>query len=549
MLAAELSVDHPSSSLGQFAEIFFEPEEIMTSAQAKHLFAEQAGVAIKETTPNFGIGARPHWLSVTVNNPHEIMVERFLSVENAWLDDLQVFVFYQDKLESQFSMGDSYPFATRPYFSRFFDMPIQFKPGQTTLLVRVATPDPMMLPIYLNDAAAQAQRQEFDQYSYGLLYGFLAALMLYNLMLFLGLRSLPHLFYTLYLAACILCNMAYTGHAFWWFWPDMVVWQKWSNPTLMMSYCVTGLLFALTFLKTRKMLPRLHWMVSGFCVLMVVGFVGAFYADWIQVALVLAFIFILLFACLMIVLGVLAIKAGNPSGRFFLLASIVSMLTAAVSSLSVWGWIPYSFWTFRAVEAGTMVEAVLLALALADHFRRVEKHKTRAEGLARTDPLTGIYNRRAFYDQVRSLWLAGMTEGKPMSLLLIDLDNFKQVNDNYGHQVGDEVLAKTAKVVEASLRNEDVLARWGGEEFIVFMPNTSLSDALRVAERIRFQISALAAQFDTTQKMQLSASLGVVDNRSAADSLESLIKAADQCLYHAKNGGRNCVISASLSAV
>lgn len=536
------------TAIGRYIAFFFEPGQPMQIDEARQLFTDNAGVKATTDTLNFGIGARPHWLKLVVDNPTQETLYRVLSVETAWLDKLTIYVFQDDEQQARYALGDTLVQTDRPVNSRFFVIDYAFPPGESTLYLRVAGSDPMLLPIYLNEPAVFDSRFEWEDYSYGLLYGILGALLLYNLMLFISLRSAPHLFYSLYLLAFIACNFAYTGHGFRWLWPQATHWQQWANPGLMIIAGITGLLFATSFLQTRQTLPRLHWAVWGICLAMLVGLAAAYQANQIQTALILAFIFIVVFTGLMILLGVLAYRAGNPSARFFLPASVVAAITATISALSVCDWLPYSIWTYRAVDVGMVIEAVLLALALADQFRRGEAKRVYAEEQARTDPLTGLNNRRAFNEQVKCLWQKGQRRKKPMAVVMVDLDNFKQINDIHGHHVGDQILEATARQLQDSLRHGDVLARWGGEEFILFMPDTTVDAASHVAERIRERIAAICQQFAGDTPVNLSASLGVADSHSDVDSVDDLIREADKCLYSAKQMGRNRVASIAFSA-
>jgi diguanylate cyclase (GGDEF)-like protein len=165
----------------------------------------------------------------------------------------------------------------------------------------------------------------------------------------------------------------------------------------------------------------------------------------------------------------------------------------------------------------------------------VEKNKE-LEQLAATDRLTGLYNR-LFIDRVleREFSMVGRN-GSAFSLILLDIDHFKQVNDTYGHHAGDEVLKAISKILKATVRESDVVGRWGGEEFLVLCPNTSLTDTLKVAEKLRLSI----AQYDFASIGSRSASFGVASYQQG-DSIASVETRADKALYLAKEKGRNCV--------
>lgn len=166
--------------------------------------------------------------------------------------------------------------------------------------------------------------------------------------------------------------------------------------------------------------------------------------------------------------------------------------------------------------------------------------------MAVTDPLTGLNNRRYMMVQLDTLFERCTAVGEPVSLLMLDIDHFKRVNDTWGHARGDEVLREVAVRLAASVRAMDLPCRYGGEEFVVVMPATRLSDAARVAERIR---GAIANETFVVgdQEISVSVSVGVSASSGGEDRPESLLRRADEALYEAKAAGRNQVVLRSPS--
>ncbi|WP_087025619.1 sensor domain-containing diguanylate cyclase [Thaumasiovibrio subtropicus] len=160
--------------------------------------------------------------------------------------------------------------------------------------------------------------------------------------------------------------------------------------------------------------------------------------------------------------------------------------------------------------------------------------------MATTDPLTGIYNRRSF-DEKMSVFLADQHHA--CAIIMMDLDHFKQVNDNYGHSVGDNVIVAAVNVVLKELRSQDLFGRYGGEEFIVGLPDTSHISATRIAERLRAAIEGHAIAVGENQSVNITASFGVSSTEQGVMRLEPLILVADKNLYLAKNQGRNRVVA------
>ncbi|MGH7009423.1 MAG: PleD family two-component system response regulator [Caulobacteraceae bacterium] len=162
--------------------------------------------------------------------------------------------------------------------------------------------------------------------------------------------------------------------------------------------------------------------------------------------------------------------------------------------------------------------------------------------LAVTDPLTGLHNRRYMTGQLRALVERARLEGEPVAALMIDLDRFKQINDCFGHDVGDEVLREFAVRLATNVRAVDLPCRYGGEEFMVIMPETGLADAERVAERIRLHVAGSPFRL-AGELLTVTISIGVAASLGENDSPEALLKRADAAVYEAKAAGRNLVIA------
>jgi diguanylate cyclase (GGDEF)-like protein len=171
--------------------------------------------------------------------------------------------------------------------------------------------------------------------------------------------------------------------------------------------------------------------------------------------------------------------------------------------------------------------------------RELELARADAEQLSREDPVTGIYNRRHF-GEVLAHELSDPESGEPPSVLLLDLDHFKRVNDEHGHLMGDAVLQTVTDRIASVLREEDCLARWGGEEFAVLAPGIDRDGVLALGERAR---EALAEERVTVGdvSIDLTLSVGAALGGEGRRTPDALVHAADQALYDAKRAGRNCV--------
>ncbi|HZB38963.1 MAG TPA: diguanylate cyclase, partial [Beijerinckiaceae bacterium] len=166
--------------------------------------------------------------------------------------------------------------------------------------------------------------------------------------------------------------------------------------------------------------------------------------------------------------------------------------------------------------------------------------------LAVTDPLTGLHNRRYLDNHFAALFDEAAARGRQVSVLLLDIDRFKAINDSYGHDAGDEVLREFAKRVRAHTRGIDLLARYGGEEIVVAVPDTALEGAEAVAERIRERIEATVFPIHRgTRAVPVTVSIGVAARQLEDRAAGEMLKRADLALYRAKQEGRNKVIAAA----
>ncbi len=187
----------------------------------------------------------------------------------------------------------------------------------------------------------------------------------------------------------------------------------------------------------------------------------------------------------------------------------------------------------RLNELNTALEA-----RVAERTAELTAANTRLEHLALTDPLTGLLNRRAFFEFARGEVARSKRYGHPLALLLLDLDHFKDINDRYGHQMGDQVLAQAAAAAAGVVRVSDRLARYGGEEFVVLAPETNEEGGLALAGRIRAAIRAVAVPVGD-ERLNITASIGVASLDEASADVDQLLRCADQALYAAKAAGRD----------
>ncbi len=202
------------------------------------------------------------------------------------------------------------------------------------------------------------------------------------------------------------------------------------------------------------------------------------------------------------------------------------------------------YWKNQGKEIGTIIllhDITELTHTMQERERLIGALKTtqsELEVLATTDALTGLYNRRFFYQHAEQEFERSARYQRLLSVIMLDVDHFKRINDSHGHAVGDQILCAIADTLKGSVRNVDLLARFGGEEFIVLLPETGQSEALCLAERILNRVKACAVLHEG-KRIATTVSAGIADNGGGSGSLEDLIRRADAALYQAKEKGRD----------
>ena len=196
----------------------------------------------------------------------------------------------------------------------------------------------------------------------------------------------------------------------------------------------------------------------------------------------------------------------------------------------------------KATERASALETNFAATS--QELDKIRNSLKEAEERSNTDALTGLANRRSLDEFLRSAQIAAMEKGEPLSAFMIDIDHFKKFNDSFGHQVGDQVLRLVAKVLQESVRDQDLAARYGGEELFAVLPGADLDVCAEVAERIRRRIAdARLTRRATGQEISsVTVSIGVAQFK-LAESAEAMIERCDRALYQAKRSGRNRTVT------
>lgn len=194
------------------------------------------------------------------------------------------------------------------------------------------------------------------------------------------------------------------------------------------------------------------------------------------------------------------------------------------------------------LSADSLRRAVNYAIKKAEIQRQADQQLKKLKQLAIIDPLSGFYNRRYFFERLNYEFNRSMRYHQPLSVLMIDFDHFKRINDTYGHQMGDSVLSGVAAVIQKNIRNTDIAARYGGEEFCLILTGTDLQGAVIAGEKIRRQIKVELFQAQGGEKINITISAGAAQLRPDDKNIDEFLDRADTALYRAKAAGRNKVM-------
>ncbi|GIT97960.1 diguanylate cyclase [Sulfurovum sp. TSL1] len=531
-----------SNSHYEIGELMLEYEDTtanMTLSEIRHLPSE-VFTPLNKPVASHPFTNAAFWYKFRVINNENRPLSRLIIFEPAWLDSVNFTVISSQGEVKTYQGGDMYPYSKRAIDYYLINFEHSFEPGISTVYLQVKTRDPFIVALSIMDKVAFLAKQ-IDAATYiGLVYGGIIAMLFYNLFLYLGTKARYYAYYVLFLGAFFGMNASYNGYTFMYLFPNSPSVQNWTQSTSIYFYVVTVLIFASSFLNLFKYHHTLY-NITKFLIFGVIGVAvlsamfGGYYYH-----VILAFISILLISIYLFIIALYILLKGNRSARFFLLGTASGLIGAFITALTVMSYIPYTYLTYKAIDLGMYVDVVLLSMALADRMKMTQEKRVIAEKEAKTDILTGLYNRRAYYEISHKEFQRLLRHNRCLSVIMFDIDHFKEINDSYGHGAGDNVLKCVAKIVKDVIREYDYAFRMGGDEFLVLLPETNEQQALFLAERIRKRV-ANKKFIEKDDKFFITASFGISQYNHIERSIETIVKRADKALYEVKECGRNSV--------
>ena len=501
-LAANQPLINLSSGL-QYAEA---PDGDTSLASALSI-SDQRWKTSYSSNLNLSYTDRPYWFRTTLHNPGKETLQRQLEFAYPVLDYIKLFVVSTGRPVQQQIMGDKYPFEKRPYPHRHFVVPLEIPAGETLqLYVRVQTSSALQMPLLLWQADAREVHDQKQLLLQGLYFGTMLVMLIYNLILFFGIRDWNYLLYVLWITFIAGFLASFNGLAFQYLWPHATEWNDQSIVALLSLANVFGNCFSIAFLQLRVNLPRATPALQA---MIVVALLAAALSLWLPYQLAIKFaIFNAVISILLIMAAAIHLwTSGFRPARLFILSWSSVLIGGVILAMNKFGLLPSTLFTEHAAQVGSALEAVLLSLAMVDRFNNERKTSERArlellraqqalldsqrkqnevlenrvrerteelekanqklQEMSSTDALTGTRNRR-YFDQAYSSELKRMQrDGTDLSLLLLDIDHFKRINDTWGHQIGDECLRLVAQTIGQHIRRDsDTLARVGGRRVL-----------------------------------------------------------------------------------
>lgn len=586
-LCGELVVgNEPSYPLSQAVTSLEDPDGQLTVEEVAEASAQGRFVPLGPDSrqTNFGLTHSAFWLRVSLLRGPDAPADWLLEVDYPSLDSVELYLPREGGFDRQVS-GDLLPFAARPveHVSHVFPVSLQ-DASPRVIFLRIQSQGTVSAPLRLWQPEALWKSDHRKYAALSLYFGMLAGLALYNLLLYLSLRDRIYLLYVLFVAFMALGQSALTGFGAQFLWPNLAWWTNVSLPVGIGFTGIFATIFAREFLSTATKLPRLDkgmmLLVISFAMCVLFSF---FLPYWIPAWLIN--IIGVLFSVYIVLVGIVSYKRKHPGARYFILAWTLLLLSAAVLSVHNMGKLPSNLLTTNALLIGSAFEMLLLSFALADriHAARQETALAQAEAisakqamvdtlletermlecrvtertqelvqanerlkekeeqlrhLAHFDALTGLPNRKLFTDRMDSALKRARRNSARLALLMVDLDDFKAINDTYGHFAGDMVLVEVARRFEPLLRDTDTVARLGGDEFVVIVESPEDRSAAEVVAAKVVRAMREPIELGDGQEVRVGMSVGVALYPDDARNARGLMVHADQSMYRVKAGRR-----------
>lgn len=580
--------------LGRYADVYLDELGTYSREQVEEFRLLHPA---NEDALNFAYSLGRVWLRFEIENPSASAKSRVLELRYNLLDEIRLYTPQPDGSYRMSESGRAHRLPSDRHASRFFTFRLDIPPqSRQVYFLSVRSADSLALPLFVTTPEAQQRGLLRDSILLTLFFGLVLANVLFASFMAIVMKDWKMFYYVGFLVSYpFFIFMLIEGGVRSVFGVNSLFWNRDALALALSFSMICIILFARDFLQFRERMPLAYRLSYPVILMMSVGIVLALFGSHFY-AITYATL-----AC-MVLAGYLGFSTlfcaleGHREAWMLLLAWAAGLVGALVYGLKVWGLLPVNGFTTYAWLVGTAVEATLFSYSIAasivlerkqrmqaqvmltqrEHDLRLtqeellrtetaakhaleervsertrdlslllsqlEKENRNLAELSINDGLTRVRNRRFFDDIFPQLWKEAVDAKSSLAMVLVDVDHFKNVNDTYGHLMGDRCLVVVASVLKKiASRPMDVVCRYGGEEFIVLLPDTTLEAAMKVAERMRQQIEGTIIDLDT-RALSVTASFGVAGGVLAAhmDRVQMLSR-CDEALYRAKEGGRNRV--------
>lgn len=512
------------------------------------------------------------WLRLELQSAASQPIERILQLEYAYLDRVTLYQVSAAGIKVLHA-GGTLPSAERAVRHRLPIFPLLLTPSEpVTLYLRVQAQGSMTLNSNLWQTQAFYENSHLSYAMMAAYYGMMLALGLYNLLLFCAIRQASFLLYALFVFSFGVAVVAFNGIGSLYLWPELGAPGNRILPVSFILAATLAVLFTRNYLDTARFSPRWHKLLT------LGGFAGglgtvATLLLPLQQALYLMSLLSILIAFLLFFCGISCAVRRVPGARIFVVAWLLLLLGTSMLAMRNLGLLPSNSATLYSIQIGSALEMLLLALGLAARYNDLKRQKERAqqdmletlreqeaileqrvasrtrelaeansllEEMATHDPLTGLANRSGLALHLNSAMLRTARRGETLALMMIDLDGFKPINDNHGHDLGDRLLKVVAERLNEVARGSDFVARFGGDEFIVIAEQiTDMAAAEALAERLRQAISAPMV-LDGKQ-LAVRASIGISLSDGETPEAGALLQQADMAMYQQKKTAKGSI--------
>lgn len=539
----QLQAQQPAAGLWQALQMLPDPEQRYTAQELL-----QGGPAFGPMPPTqgtLGVRAEPVWLRLPLELAASAPGRWVLDIDYAPLQRIDLVLASGGRIVQQAALGSHVPFAQRPLPTRSHAVGLDLQPGVAyELLLRVQTQGAMVLPLRLSPPAMHAEHALREQMLQGLLTGLALCLWIYSLAQWINQREVLFLQYTLLISGSLLFSLHFFGVGAQYLWGGLPWFEQHaSGMSALMATCGSFLFIgqALAAGNPRNRLMRaMRWGAAGTALLAL-----AFALDLFDTRVLAAIVSVLgLVPALMGIPGAVArMRQGDAVGGTLLLAWLVYFVATATVIGVIRGWVPVNFWTLHSFQFGATLDMLLFmrVLGLRSKALRLAAENARTERdtlhwLAHTDPLTNLPNRRGMQEALSNA-LRLCCHEQQLAVYLLDLDGFKPVNDEHGHDVGDELLVAVARRLQGHVRATDLVARLGGDEFVVVA--SALESPAQAHDLANKLLDAFHAPFTlSSTKVQVGLTIGYALAPLDAYDAASLLKLADAAMYQGKQNGK-----------